>query len=379
MDDQVIMRVKEVIAASGLTQRGIANALGIDSTKLSKSLNGVRRFSSFELASIAEIGGCTVDWILTGAERSPLRFANRTIDPSVLVVEDGGRERAMLIAQRHQDARELGFLPGPVGLPPRPVSGGYVTQAETMAAAAVARLGSPLQALSWSGLIRSVEEAFGIHVAVERLSSGIDGMSLIDGELRLAVVSTTDRPGRQRFTLAHELGHILFGDGGREVIEETLFQVKSREESRADAFAASFLMPREEILAVLAGRPPHDVFPDLVWAFRVSPDSMAWRLRNLELVDEEQCRRLRGASQLAVARQLGRLDEHRTRIGDASAVRSPGRLADAYIGAFLIGEVGAGPTADISGLSIDTIRRLLDEVDFPDMWPNQPAGDETRE
>ncbi len=39
-----------------------------------------------------------------------------------------------------------------------------------------------------------------------------DGASFVDGDLAVAVVSTTGDPGRRRATAAHELGHLVIGD-----------------------------------------------------------------------------------------------------------------------------------------------------------------------
>src|SRR4051812_29200077 len=61
-------RVRDLIAASGLTQRVYAERIGLDNTKLSKSLTGGRRFTSLELARIASLSHVTVDWLITGAE-----------------------------------------------------------------------------------------------------------------------------------------------------------------------------------------------------------------------------------------------------------------------------------------------------------------------
>lgn len=61
-------RVRHLIGASGLSQGQFAEAVGLDAPKLSKSLSGVRRFSSLDLARIAEHAGRTVDWLLTGEE-----------------------------------------------------------------------------------------------------------------------------------------------------------------------------------------------------------------------------------------------------------------------------------------------------------------------
>ena len=363
-------RVREIIAASGRSQREVAEDIGIDGPKLTKSLKGIRQFSSYELAAIAELGNRTVEWLLTGAEPKRLAFAHRTTLAHSEVLDNPGREYAALVAQRYGDAREMGFLPSPSALPAPQRGGGYLVEADYLASVASELLDGQVRRLGWVALIAAIERTFEINVAVEELAEGIDGLSLVDGDTRIIVVAPTDRTGRQRFTLAHELGHVLFGDGGRAVIEEQLFQSKSMQESRADAFAASFLMPKVEILEELGGRTAAEGFLDLAWAFGVSPDSMCWRLLNLGLIGDEERARLAGKTLSRVATTLGRLDEHRQRIEASLGARAAARLSDAYIGAYLAGEIGAAPVSEISGLPLETIERLLHEVEYPDRWPN---------
>lgn len=57
-------RAKDAVAASGLSQRKLAEIIGIDETKLSKSLSGHRRFSAAELLGLATGTGVTVKWLL---------------------------------------------------------------------------------------------------------------------------------------------------------------------------------------------------------------------------------------------------------------------------------------------------------------------------
>ena len=57
-------RVRRAINLDGRTQKEIAKVIGMDETALSKSLNGTREFSSYELASIASITGVTVYQLL---------------------------------------------------------------------------------------------------------------------------------------------------------------------------------------------------------------------------------------------------------------------------------------------------------------------------
>ena len=58
------LRVREAIRRSGLKQRKIAAAIGIDETKLSKALSGRRRFTADELLGVATTTGVTVRWLL---------------------------------------------------------------------------------------------------------------------------------------------------------------------------------------------------------------------------------------------------------------------------------------------------------------------------
>ena len=375
MDASVVARVRQIIAASGRSQRDLADEIGIDGPKLTKSLRGTRQFSSYELAALAEIAGRSVEWILTGNDAARLSFAHRSTIASPETVDNPGREYAVIVAERYADARSFGFVDEPKSLPTPPRGTRYVVAAEQLAATAGALIGSPVSQLDWPGLLASVERAFDVNIAVDELAEGIDGLSLIDGDTRIVVIAPTDRSGRQRFTLAHELGHILFRDGGRHVIEEQLFETKSHDESRANAFAASFLMPKDEISEWLVGRDPVDVFSELVWDFRVSPDSMAWRLFNLELISAQDRAALSSKTLSRVARSLDRVDEHLARIEASRSMRAAASLADAYIGAYLAGLVGSGPVSDVSGLPTEVIERLLEEVQYPDQWPNAAAGE----
>ena len=70
-------RVLSLIESSGLNRRAFAQEIGLDDSKLSKSLSGTRRFSSLDLARIADRWKVTVDWLITG-EELPLAVAART-------------------------------------------------------------------------------------------------------------------------------------------------------------------------------------------------------------------------------------------------------------------------------------------------------------
>ncbi|GAB3697041.1 TetR family transcriptional regulator C-terminal domain-containing protein [Nocardiopsis oceani] len=66
--DDVRSRAREAIRRSGFSQREFADRLGIDPTKLSKSLTGTRRFTARELSGMADETGVTVNWLLNGQD-----------------------------------------------------------------------------------------------------------------------------------------------------------------------------------------------------------------------------------------------------------------------------------------------------------------------
>lgn len=66
--DATRLRVRTSLANSGLAQREIARRIGLDETKLSKALNGTRRFTAAELVQIANTTGITVNWLLSGSD-----------------------------------------------------------------------------------------------------------------------------------------------------------------------------------------------------------------------------------------------------------------------------------------------------------------------
>lgn len=103
---------------------------------------------------------------------------------------------------------------------------------------------------------------------------------------------------RQRFTIAHELGHlVLHADTARfHVDQESLIGLRDEtsalatdvREIEANQFASELLMPevllRAEIEKLPATIDPENYSSELARRFRVSPQAMAIRLSRLEIL-----------------------------------------------------------------------------------------------
>lgn len=352
-------RVRGLIAQSELSQHDFAVRVGLDDSKLSKSLTGTRRFSSLDLARIAELCKVTVDWLITG-EEPPLAVAARTTGGSAAAAIGAAR---LLVSQR-EDLAALG-----VAQPWRPVSvplgGGRLTeQADRLASAALTRVAEADRSITEPQLAVLVEDVFGADVAVVDLGADFDGLAASSDTAKLIVLATSQIPGRQRFTLAHELGHLLAGDDHGVHLDQDVFdraQQKEPSELRANAFAAAFLMP-EGILRERTGR--HGLteagFAELACDLRVSPATLAYRLLNLLLIDKGTCDRFKVISGAKAASLAGRTSELAQRVADANSARPPGLLVrDAYV-SYESGATTLRPYANLLGVDVDVLRKALE-------------------
>ncbi|SMX89764.1 TetR family transcriptional regulator [Brevibacterium antiquum] len=66
-------RVRDAIRAAGINHSEVARNIGIEPSKLSKSLAGTRKFRVEEISSIAALTNVTTDWLTTGRSVGPPR------------------------------------------------------------------------------------------------------------------------------------------------------------------------------------------------------------------------------------------------------------------------------------------------------------------
>lgn len=358
-------RVRDLVRESGLTQRDFAHRIGLDDSKLSKSLSESRRFSSLDLARIAELCSVSVDWLLTG-EEAPLALAARTTGGSAGTAIRQARRLSTL----RSDIADLGF-PQPWQPPPLvDIGGSWTEQGSRLARAALERVRDVGGAIAEPDLASLVEKAFGVDVAVVDLGPDFDGLATSADEVKLIVLSTSHLPSRQRFTLAHELCHLLAGDDHGVHLDRDVFdkaQARNPSEKRANAFAAAFLMP-EEILREAVGSTglTHDAFTALATDLMVTPMALAFRLRDLRLIDAGTCDRFRSTSAANAARSAGRSAEFARRVTESRRARPPGLLVRDTYAAYEAGAATLRPYAALIDVDVDALRAALESEDGVD-------------
>lgn len=108
-------------------------------------------------------------------------------------------------------------------------------------------------------LCTRIEEHLGVPVFFGPMPPDVAGCCWRDGDSTILWVNATQPAPRQRFTLAHELGHLRCGhdaDLPYESYETLGGQATDSREVQANAFAAELLAPAEAVRATVAGREP---------------------------------------------------------------------------------------------------------------------------
>jgi Zn-dependent peptidase ImmA (M78 family) len=144
--------------------------------------------------------------------------------------------------------------------------------------------------------VEKVAKALGAQVRFSPFDDELAGMVYVKDGVPIIGVNSLHHPNRQRFTIAHELGHLELH---REIITSKVhvdknFPVLMRDpksatgtellEIQANQFAAELLMPRKLIDQVLAGK-KFDIddegpIEELAKKFRVSKQALEYRIRN---------------------------------------------------------------------------------------------------
>lgn len=146
--------------------------------------------------------------------------------------------------------------------------------------------------------IEAIVKAHSIAIRRQDLEDSVSGMLVIkDGRTTIGV-NENHHPNRQRFTLAHELGHFLLHRSVSNIFIDasTIFfrdgassDGSKTQEIDANAFAAELLMPEKQLREIINNQ-PLDAFDEgavrrLAAQFGVSAQALTIRLTRLGLIN----------------------------------------------------------------------------------------------
>lgn len=262
MGDQehdVIDRIDEAMREREITQKALAEGSGLSVTQMNRVMTRQRKLTATELAIIAETLGVSASSLLGEADRR-LGMAARV---------GGARRKAELEGPFRRAEQLLGLrevldrVMTRSAVPPAPRldiprTGLHKDQGAALALTVRGNLGlgnAPITDLE------AVAATFGLDVSTQPLPDNLHGLLVADGSPTsgaVALLKAQDTLGSRRFTLAHELGHLLFGDADLAIADyvkdavgqDVRWTPAKLVELRADCFAKHLLAPDDAVLDI---------------------------------------------------------------------------------------------------------------------------------
>ncbi len=342
--DELARRLRAAREACHLKQETVAGRLGVSRSTIAQMELGNRAVTSLELDKLAHLYGRDLreflaekfneeDALVALFRRHPEVSEEEDVIESLRGCVALGRELTNLerLLGIDRDVATVATYPLPV---PRS-KWDAVQQGERIAGEERRRLGLGTVPLP---NIAELLDAQGVRTAQVELPDDVSGLTLIEPEIGLFVVANNREPGhshvRRRFSYAHEYCHVLLdreqkGTISRSSDRDSLLEV------RANAFAASLLMPvegvKEFVKGLAKGRPSRlraEVFDEegalpaqarpapgsqaiqmydvvlLAHHFGVSRISALYRLKNLGLVNDPEFGALKGQEEADLGRTV---------------------------------------------------------------------------
>ena len=229
-------------AALGITQKDLADQLGITQATLSRYENNDRNIEDVTLQRIGDLLGVDFSAFkdVQRPERGPLAAEAHMRRRKSAPVGEWRKAEARLNLTRLEVgllSRRLEVSPS-LALPHLTPEEGY--SPERAAQVVRAQWGMPI------GPVRQLYqwiEAAGVFAFERDLSTAkVDGLSQVVDGVAVMLINSTFPPDRKRLTIAHELGHIVMHSG---------MYIPEDPEKEANEFAAEFLMPSTAIAPYL--------------------------------------------------------------------------------------------------------------------------------
>lgn len=356
---------------AGFSQDEVATLVGQPRPIVSNWESGERRPNAHQLDKLAAIYRISLVELLKGTPRSRPGFERLVFrDAGDRLDERGKYETQRFLAFLDDYAQFLRAVGEPAGMARSPFSigEGFTSKDDVRRKAADARrfLGLGMGPV---GDLTGLMDRAGITVYRAPLGSDLkhtvsgafvphDGVGfsiLINGE-------TT--PGRQGFTLAHELAHALF-HGGRFSVD--YFGRREATERFADAFAAEFLVPTQALRATVESFgfskvTDAEAVVQLQRLFDVSYAMMLVRLRSANLVSEVDRERFARVRPLHTAQRLGYATEQEEWAQGPETwglARYPRRFLRLLRRALEEGRLTVSGAATMTGLALDDIEEFV--------------------
>lgn len=356
-------RVRDARLKAGLSQRALQEESGVSQPTLQRLESGVpTRLGLDDLDRLAGLINVSLQDLLYGsAVRDRVWVAARTHgttdaasarDQAVELLELDDRLDAVIQGLRQQPvARDLEV----------PTSGTSQARGRVLAANVRTILGLGIAPIS--DLPDVLEQLTGVDVGSAPMPEGVSGVCATDPvrATSLVLVDSNEVADRQRFTLAHELGHLLFGDRAH---VDTAEGRRHALEVRCDEFARNLLIPVDGVTAWLTrfvgkaerSRVDERTIALLARHFGLTPDAARVQLDRMKLLPATMTSLPSGRT---LAYRYGWGPAFDSEQAEANQPRVPRRLLDRAVDAYRTGLLGVSVLARLQRCSVADVELAL--------------------
>ncbi|MFI7542917.1 ImmA/IrrE family metallo-endopeptidase [Actinoplanes sp. NPDC049599] len=209
-------------------------------------------------------------------------------------------------------------------------------------------------------LVALIEQTTGIDVAVLDVGPDEHGLTMRDPKRDTVFigVARSRKPMRQRSTLAHELGHVQFGDWAPDAGN---WSDRSPAEIRADAFARHLLLPADGLLELLGDRrrASESTLSAVVQRFLVSPAIAAIAMHQAGYINPTTKQEWMALSTPQLAVRFGWSDQYHALQADANQRRAPQRLLARSVRGYREGVLSAQAIGTLRGIAPEAVEAEL--------------------
>lgn len=263
----------------GVSQSELANAIGISQGKLSKAEKGEQTLSNESFQRLCTILDYPERFFYQKTPTAPVShyyYRKRVNIPQKVIVQI---EATVKIFRQNIDA-----LAEAIELPEFKLRAFNPEEHTPEEIARKCRYILNIERGPVPSLVNLLENNGIVIVKTDLFIEKIDGLSTISEKgIHIIFLNARMPNDRQRFSLAHELGHIL--------MHFDIPTISENVEEEANRFASEFLMPRDEIINSLRNL-TFSKLGELKRYWNVSMKSLVRRARDLNTINEQQYRNL---------------------------------------------------------------------------------------
>jgi Zn-dependent peptidase ImmA (M78 family)/transcriptional regulator with XRE-family HTH domain len=284
----ISQRIRQARAIAGLSQDEVVQALGGRGVSLTKAaLSKYERGASVPRASLlkqlGEVLNVPAEYFLREPQVSITWLAFRKRAAAGAREQDRVKAVASERVEAYVRLREsLTLSPGK----PFPNCLPFANLDDAEGAAGRLRKAWDLDDLPIESLTDLIEDREGVVVEVEGSEDAVDGLAgLANGAHAVVVVDPSVEDNRKRFTLAHELGHL--------VMDKDAVTDPDEEERMANRFASAFLVPKAVAVRELGEKRTRLSFEELkLLKVKHGLSMQAWiyRARDCGIIEDQHFR-----------------------------------------------------------------------------------------